>query len=69
MSPTSALILIAARHVAHVTYTTRQANVILHTNKGNSVEPQKCLEFKFKLRHVNDSSQSKQGIDHLVSQS
>jgi hypothetical protein len=32
----------------------RQANSILHTNKGNSVEPQKCPGFEFKPRHVND---------------
>jgi hypothetical protein len=48
-------------------HTMRQANLILHMNKGNSVEPQKCPGFKFKPRHVNDSSQSNQGTDHLVS--
>jgi hypothetical protein len=30
--------------------------MILHTNKGNSVEPQKYLGFEFNSRHVNDSS-------------
>jgi hypothetical protein len=29
----------------------------------------KCLGFEFKPRQVNDSSQSNQGTDHLVSQS
>jgi hypothetical protein len=53
-------------HTCHL-HTTRQVNVILHTNKGNSVEPRKCTGFKFKPRHVNDSSQTDQGIDHLVS--
>jgi hypothetical protein len=32
------------------------------------VKPQKCLRFEFKPRQVNDSSQSNQGTDHLVSQ-
>jgi hypothetical protein len=32
------------------------------------VEPQKLLEFKFKPRQVNYSSQANQGSDHLVSQ-
>jgi hypothetical protein len=50
-------------------HTTSQANVILHMNKGNIVEPEKCPGCEFKPRHVNDSSQSNQGTDHLVSQS
>jgi hypothetical protein len=29
---------------------------------------QNCLGFEFKHRQVNDSSQSNQGTDHLVSQ-
>jgi hypothetical protein len=29
---------------------------------------QNCPEFEFKSRQVNDSSQSNQGTDHLVSQ-
>jgi hypothetical protein len=49
-------------------YTMRQANIILHTNKGNIVELQKYSRFEFKHWHVNDSSQSNQGTDHLVSQ-
>jgi hypothetical protein len=47
-------------------HTTRQANTILHTNKGNSVEPRKYPRFKFKHHHVNDSSQLNQETDHLV---
>jgi hypothetical protein len=49
-------------------HTTRQANAILHTNQGNCVEPRKCPRFEFKPQHVNDSSQSNQETDHLVSQ-
>jgi hypothetical protein len=40
-------------------HTTRQANTILHTNKGNVAEPRKCPEFKFQHRRVNDSSHIK----------
>jgi hypothetical protein len=38
-------------------------------NKIKVVEPPKCPRFEFKPHQVNDSSQSIQGIDHLVSQS
>jgi hypothetical protein len=37
--------------------------------QNNRVEPPKSLEFKFKPRQVNYSSQSNQGTDYLVSQS
>jgi hypothetical protein len=37
----------------------RQANMILHTNKGNIAEPQKCPVFEFKPQRVNDSSHIK----------
>jgi hypothetical protein len=40
-------------------HTTRQANTILHTNKGNNVEPRKCPRFKLKSRQVNNSSHIK----------
>jgi hypothetical protein len=53
-------------HTCHL-HTTRQVNVILHTNKYNSIDPHKCPEFEFKPQHANDSSQSNQGTDHLVS--
>jgi hypothetical protein len=48
-------------------HTLRQANTILHTNKIKVVEPSKCPGFKFKPHQVNDSLQSNQGTDHLVS--
>jgi hypothetical protein len=41
-------------HTYHL-HITRQANVILHTNKGNIAELWKCPGFKFKHRHANDS--------------
>jgi hypothetical protein len=40
-------------------HTMRQANVILHTNQMINVKLSKCLESKFKHRHVNDSSHIK----------
>jgi hypothetical protein len=48
-------------------HTMRQANMILHTNKIKVVEPPKCCGFEFKPCQVNDSSQSNQRTDHLVS--
>jgi hypothetical protein len=45
----------------------RQINAILHTNRDKDKNHQKCPRFKFKPRHVNDSSQSNQGIDYLIS--
>jgi hypothetical protein len=48
-------------------HTTRQANTILNTN--NRVKQPKYLGFKFKPQQVNDSSQSNQDTDYLVSQS
>jgi hypothetical protein len=53
-------------HTYHL-HTMRKANVILHTNKDNSIEPRICPGFEFKAWHVNYSSQSNQGTDHLVS--
>jgi hypothetical protein len=38
-----------------------------HETKIKVVEPSKYLRFEFKHRHVNDSSQSNQKIDHLIS--
>jgi hypothetical protein len=49
-------------------HTMRQANVNVLTNKIKVVESMKCLGFKFKSRQDNDSSQSNQGTNHLVSQ-
>jgi hypothetical protein len=49
-------------------HTMRQANTILHMNKIKVVEPPKYPRFEFKSRQVNNSSQSNQAADHLVSQ-
>jgi hypothetical protein len=38
-------------------------------NEQVKVKLPKCPRFEFKPRQVNDSSQSNQGSDHLVSQS
>jgi hypothetical protein len=50
--------------------TSHEANVILQTKrkKKKNKTKQNYPEFKFKPRRVNDSSQSNQGTDHLVSQ-
>jgi hypothetical protein len=48
-------------------HTTRQANVIIQMKQDKRKTKQNYPGFKFKLRQVNDSSQSNQGIDHLVS--
>jgi hypothetical protein len=40
-------------------HTMRQANTILHMNKGNIAEPRKCPTFEFKRQRVNDSSHIK----------
>jgi hypothetical protein len=40
--------------------------VILY-KKDNGVKARKCPRFEFKPRQVNDSSQSNQGTDQLVS--
>jgi hypothetical protein len=45
-------------HTYHL-HTTRQANTILHTKKGKSIEPRKCPRFEFNPQHVNDSSHIK----------
>jgi hypothetical protein len=49
-------------------HTTRQANMILHMNKNKSIKPPKSPRFEFKPWQVNDSSQSNQGNNHLISQ-
>jgi hypothetical protein len=46
----------------------RQANAILQTKQDKRKTKQNCLGFKFKPHQVNDSSQSNQGTDQLVSQ-
>jgi hypothetical protein len=46
----------------------KQANVIVQTKQGKRKTKQNCLGFEFKPHQVNDSSQSNQGMNHLVSQ-
>jgi hypothetical protein len=53
-------------HTCHL-HTTRQANTILQWNKGKRKTKQNYPGFKFKHRQVNDSSQSNQETNHLVS--
>jgi hypothetical protein len=48
-------------------HTMRQANTILQWTRIKVKQP-KCPRFEFKHHQVNDSSQSNQGTDHLVSQ-
>jgi hypothetical protein len=68
-SPTPAIVLITAHHAAPVP-------AHHETSKHDSPNKTKVKEkikqnypgFEFKSRQVNDSSQSKQEIDHLVSQ-
>jgi hypothetical protein len=50
-------------------HTMRQANTILQMNHDKRKTKQNYPRFEFKPRQVNDSSQSNQGTDHLVSQS
>jgi hypothetical protein len=59
-SSTTVTVLIAARYAAPVTCTPR--------NKCKRMIKQNCTGFKFKPYQVNDSSQSNQGTDHLISQ-
>jgi hypothetical protein len=47
-------------------HTTRQANVIVQTKQGK--RKTKLSGIRIKPHQVNDSSQSNQGTDHLVSQ-
>jgi hypothetical protein len=50
-------------------HTTGQANMILQMKQDKKKTKQNCPGFEFKPHQVNDSSQSNQGTDHLVSQS
>jgi hypothetical protein len=45
----------------------RQANAILQRNKDKRKTKGNYPGFEFKPRQVNDSSQSNEGTDHLVS--
>jgi hypothetical protein len=63
------MILIAARHAAPITCTPRDKQTrFSKQNKGKRKTKQNYLGFEFKPHQVNDSSQSNQGTDHLVSQ-
>jgi hypothetical protein len=67
-SPTPFTVLVAARHAAPTTCTPRDKQTrFSERNKGKRKIKQNYPEFEFKLRQVNDSSQSNQEIDHLVS--
>jgi hypothetical protein len=69
-SPTPAMALITARHAAPATYTPRDKQTrFSELNKGKRKTKQNYPGFEFKPCQVNDSSQSNQGTDHLVSQS
>jgi hypothetical protein len=62
--------LITARHAAPATYTPRDKQTrFSELNKGKRKTKQNYPGFEFKPCQVNDSSQSNQGTDHLVSQS
>jgi hypothetical protein len=62
------MILIDARHAALVTYTSRDKQTrFSKRNKGKRKTKQNYPGFEFKPHQVNDSSQSNQGADHLVS--
>jgi hypothetical protein len=68
--PTPATILVAARHAAPATCTSWDKQTrFSKRNKDKRKTKQNYPGLKFKHRHVNDSSQSNQGTDHLVSQS
>jgi hypothetical protein len=68
-SPTPATVLVAARHASPATCTPRDKQTrFSERNKGKRKTKQNYLGFEFKPRQVNDSSQSNQETDHLVSQ-
>jgi hypothetical protein len=58
-SPTPATVLVAARHAAPATCTTRDKQTrFSERNKGKRKTKQNYPEFEFKHRQVNDSSHS-----------
>jgi hypothetical protein len=68
-SPTPATVLITAHHAAPTLCTPRDKQTrFSERNKGKRKTKQNYPGFKFKLRQVNDSSQSNQETNHLVSQ-
>jgi hypothetical protein len=63
------MILVAARHAAPDTCTPRDKKTrFSKQNKDKRKTKQNYPGFEFKHRQINDSSQSNQGTDHLVSQ-
>jgi lipid II:glycine glycyltransferase (peptidoglycan interpeptide bridge formation enzyme) len=67
-SPTPATILVTARHAAPATCTSQDKQTRFFKRNKEKVKQPKCPRFKFKPRQVNDSSQTNQETDHLVSQ-
>jgi hypothetical protein len=62
------MILVAARHATPATCTPREKQTrFSKQNKDKRKTKQNYPGFEFKPRQVNDSSQSNQGTDHLVS--
>jgi hypothetical protein len=69
-SPTPATVLVATRHAAHATCTPRDKQTwFSKQNKDKRKTKWNYPGFKFKHHQVNDSSQSNQVMNHLVSQS
>jgi hypothetical protein len=67
-SPTPAMVLVTARHVTPATCTPRDKQTqFSKQNKCKRKTKQNYPRFEFKPRQVNDSSQSNQGTNHLVS--
>jgi hypothetical protein len=67
-SPTPTMVLIAACHTAPATCTQQDKQTrFSKQNKDKRKIKQNYRRFEFKPRQVNDSSQSNQGTDHLVS--
>jgi hypothetical protein len=67
-SPTPAMILVTALHEAPATCTPRDKQTrFSNRNKGKIKTKQNYPGFEFKPCQVNDTSQSNQGTDHLVS--
>jgi hypothetical protein len=63
------MVLIVARHAAPATGTLRDKQTrFSELNKDKRKRKQNYPGFEFKSHQVNDSSQSNQGTDHLVSQ-
>jgi hypothetical protein len=62
------MILVAVRHAAPTTAHHETSKCDSPYETKITVRHPKCPGFEFKLHQVNDSSESNQGTDHLVSQ-